>query len=160
MSLIIILLLYMSLNSFNNIYTLKHNFTDNIIFFIGGIIEVFASIVPGISATSLFMMIGIYNHILKIVSSLFNYSYVINNINLYISYGLGMFISFIVNIYLIDYCLKKYHNLTYNIIFALSLSSIIFLIIITFRLNITIIEFILGIMLLIIGLLLSCILDK
>ena len=158
--LIIILMLWISLNNFNNIYVMKNTFNDNIIFFIGGIIEAFASIVPGISATSLFMVIGIYNHILTMISLFFNFNYVINNINLYISYGVGMLLSFIFTIYLLNYALKKYRNLSYSIIFALSIASILFLIIITFRIEITIIEIIIGIMLLVVGLLLSCILDK
>ena len=157
---ITVIVLFISLNSFNNSYIFKNSFIDNIIFFIGGIIEIFASIVPGISATSLFMMIGIYNHILKMISSIFNFNYVIKNIDIYLSYGIGMFLSFIIGVHLIDYLLKKYHNQSYHIILSLSIASIIFLLVMTFKIKITIIEFIIGIMLLVLGLLLSCILDK
>ena len=155
-----VLLLIISLSNINNKYILKNNFGDNIIFFIGGIIEIFASIVPGISGTSLLMILGIYEHILMIISKIFEIKYVLSHIQLYISYGIGMFISFLGNTYLINYLLKKYKNTTYAIILGLSLASILFLIIITFRSNFTIIEFIIGIMLLIIGLLISFILNK
>ena len=106
------------------------------------------------------MMIGIYNHILKMLSLIFNYHYVIDNLNLYLSYGVGMFITFILSTKLISYLLKKYPTIVHSVILGLSISSIIFLLINTFKIPITIIEFILGIMTLIIGLLISCILDK
>ena len=156
-SLIIILI---SFNTNNNTYILKNNFTDNIIFFIAGIIEIFASIIPGISGTSLLMLIGIYNDILKMISMIFNYNYVIKHINIYISYGIGMFISFIINAYLINYCLKKHRNTTNSIILGLSIGSIIYLLKITLFIKYSLIQFILGIMLLVLGVLLSSILDK
>ena len=158
--LIIFIFLIISLNNLNNTYIIKHNFIDNIIFFISGVIEIFASIVPGISATSLLMMIGMYHNILEMIAMIFNYSYIINNISLYLSYGIGMMISFIIGTYILNYLLKKYCNQFYIVILGLSISSIIFLIIQTFKINITIIELILGIMLFITGLLVSSILDK
>lgn len=157
---IIIPFLFLSINNFSTNYVIKNSFIDNIVFFIGGVLEVFASIVPGISGTSLLMIIGIYDDILKIMSSIFNYSYVINNINIYLSYGIGMFISFIINSYLINYFLNKYKNISYSIILGLAIASILFLIIITFKVKFTIIEFILGIMLMVIGILISSIFNK
>lgn len=152
--------LYISINSFDNSYFLKDNFMDNIIFFVGGIIEIFASIIPGISGTSLLMMLGIYNEVLKMISMVFDFSYVINHINIYISYGIGMGLSFIINACLISYLLKKYRNQSYVVIFGLSLSSIIFLLITVFNTSFKLIEFIIGIMLLVLGILISSILDK
>ena len=158
--LVVLFLLFLSLFNFNNEYIFKNNFIDLIMFFLGGVIEIFASIVPGISATSLLMIMGIYDHVLKMISMVFSYSYVINNINLYVSYGLGMFFSFLINAYLISFLLKKYSNYMNTVILGLAISSIIYLIIITINIKITIIDFILGIMLLVLGLLISCILDK
>ena len=160
--LIIIVLpfLYISLSSFNNSYIIKNNFSDKIIFFIGGIIEIFASIVPGISGTSLLMMIGIYDYILEMVAMLPNINYVINNLSNYLSYGLGMAISFIINMYLISFLLKKYRYQSYVAILGLSLSSILFLIITILKIKTTLLELIIGIMLLVIGLLSGYLLDK
>ena len=157
---IVLILLLISLNTLNNNYIIHNNFTDNIVFFIGGITEIFTSIVPGISGTAIFMIMGIYDNILKMISSILNPSYVLDNIGLYISYGLGMMISFIINSYLINYLLKKYKNTTYTCILGLSISSILFLLITTFNIKFSVIEFILGIMLFVLGILLSCILDK
>ena len=158
--LIVILLSIISFGNFSNNYQLQGNFIDNIVFFIGGIIEIFSSIVPGISGTAIFMLMGIYNNILTMMSSIFNIPYVIDNINIYISYGFGMFISFIINSYLISYLIKRYKNTTYSVILGLCISSIILLLFLTFKYSFSILEFILGIMLLVVGILSSCILDK
>ena len=60
-SIITIFISLISLNNMNNNYILKNNYIDYIMFFIAGIIEVFTSIIPGISGTSLLILIGIYN---------------------------------------------------------------------------------------------------
>ena len=96
-----------------------------VMFFIGGIVEIFSSIVPGISGTALFMLMGMYDNILMLFSNMLDFSFVTENIMLYISYGIGMMISFIVFSILISYLLKKYRKLFDTIIFGLSISSII-----------------------------------
>ena len=159
-TIITIILFIISITNINNKYIINNNYLDLIIFFIGGFIEILASIIPGLSATSLLMMLGIYDKVLEMVSSLFNYSYVLNNLKIYLSYTLGMFVSLLANITLITYLLKKHQNTSYLIILSLSISSIIFLIYKTIKIPVTIIEFILGIILLIIGINLSTILDK
>ena len=158
--LIVIFLLFISLGKVNYTYIIKNNFWDNIIFFIGGIIEVVSSIVPGISGTALLLVLGIYDSILLMISNLFNVNFIFNNINLYISYGIGMMISFIMGILLINYLLKKYRDTLNVIILGLCFYSILMLLIITFSINIGIIEFICGCMLLVIGLFVGCILDN
>ena len=155
-----IVFLLFSINNFNNNYIIKNNFIDNIVFFIGGVIEIFASIVPGISGTSLLMVLGIYDDVLMLMSSVFDYNYVINNIKIYISYGLGMFISFIINSYLINYLIKRYKNISYAIILGLAIASMLILIMIVFKIKFTIFELILSIILLVFGMVISSILDK
>lgn len=157
---IMILFLILSLGNINNRYVLGNGFIDNIMFFIGGIIEIMASIIPGISGTALLMIMGIYDIVLEMISNIFNVSYVIRNINLYISYGIGMFISFIVMITLINYLIKRYRNTTYVVILGLCISAIIFLFRLVFSIKYSVIEFILGIMSMAIGVLISCIMDK
>ena len=61
-----------------------HNtYYDNIIFFIGGIIEVISSVIPGISGTSLLMLMGLYEHVLMLINHIYDLNYIITNINLY-----------------------------------------------------------------------------
>lgn len=157
---IFLILTLISVISINNNYILKNNYLDNIVFFIGGFIEMMASIIPGISGTALQMIIGIYDNILILISNILNINYVIDNINLYLSFGIGLFLSTIICIYLMNYLLNKHKNSTYAIILSLCLASIFILAIITFKLKFTLIEFIIGIMLLSIGLSISSIFDK
>lgn len=145
---------------FNGSYILKNSFYDNLVFFFGGVIDIFASLVPGISGTSLLMALGIYDNVLLLISSSLNINYVLNNMNLYVSYLLGMFLSFIFNAYFINYFLKKYKNISYVIILGLAISSILNLLIIVFKNSFTFIQFVIGVLLLIIGMLISTILDK
>ena len=69
------------------------------------------------------------------ISNVCNIRYVINNFNYYFFYGLGMLLSFIINIYLINYLFKKYKNITYIFILCLSIFSIIILLINTLKLK-------------------------
>ena len=157
---IILLFLFLTLNNFESMYVLKNNIYDFFIFFLSGVIEIFASIVPGISGTSLLMIIGVYDQILMLIANAINFSHVVSNIGLYISYSLGMIISFIINTYLISYLFKKHRSITYAGILGLSIASILTLLVMTFKSSITIMDFIIGIMLLTIGLLISSIMDK
>ena len=157
---IVIFLLLISLSNINNNYIIRNNYLDYIVLFIGGVIEIFSSIVPGISGTSLLMLIGIYDNILILLSNTLNLPFVIDNITLYLSYGIGMFISFIIFSIIISYLLKKYRNLFDTIILGLSLSSIIILVIMTFSKSFTFVDLIIGIILFSTGLLISCLFDK
>ena len=106
------------------------------------------------------MICGIYEKILEMTSLILNYQYVINNIRLYLSYGFGMFISFIITISLINYLLNNKKEIIYPVILGLALSSIVFLIIYTYMVKLSIISLIIGLLLLIIGLKLSVYLEK
>ena len=71
-----------------------------------------------------------------------------------------MGLSFIINACLISYLLKKYPHQCNIVILGLSLSSVIFLIMNILKIKITFTSFIIGIMLLVLGMLISSILDK
>ena len=158
--LVIFLMIGISLLGIDNNYTIKNTSLDYIIFFIGGAIEIFSSIVPGISGTALYMLIGIYDNILILLGNIFNISFVLNNIMLYISYGIGMFISFIICSLVISYLLKKYRSLFDTIIFGLSISSIILLMIMTFKSSFILIDLLIGIVLFFLGIMISYLLDR
>ncbi len=152
---IVCLITILGINNFNNDYIIKNNYLDNIIFFLGGFIDIFASIVPGISGTSLLMMMGIYENVLNMISMIFDYNYVLNNINIYISYGIGMFLSFIINSYLINYLIKKYKNISYSVILGLAISSIILLLVMCFKISFSFINLIIGLIFFFIGIFIS-----
>lgn len=141
-------------------YVISNNFNDNIMFFLGGIIEVFTSIIPGISGTAIMMIIGIYDMVLMLVGKIYDISYVINNINIYISYGLGIIISFILGTLLINYLLKKRKRLMEIMIGSFSIYSILMMGVMTFSKRASVIEIILGIMLMIVGIVIGFIMDN
>lgn len=160
MILFIVMLFIISYGNIFNSYEITHGFMDDVVFFIGGVIEVMSSIIPGISGTAVHLILGIYDSILMMISKIFDFHYVIMNINLYISYGIGMMVSFIICMIGINYLLKRYPVIFSKIILGLCIYSILMLVIFTFSLKITILNFVLGIMLLIVGLLIGCLLDK
>lgn len=141
-------------------YIISNSFNDNIMFFLGGVIEVFTSIIPGISGTAIMMIIGIYDVVLMIVGKIYDISYVINNINIYISYGLGIIISFILGTLLINYLLKKRKRLMEIMIGSFSIYSILMMGVMTFSKRASVIEIILGIMLMIVGIVIGFIMDN
>ena len=147
-----LIFILISIFSKQNTYELTGNFNDVIIFFIGGIIEIFSSLVPGISGTALLMILGIYEQTLTLFSSIYNFNYVIENINLYLSYGIGMGISFILVTYGINYLFKYQRMLMESLIMGFTVSSIIILIrMINFN-DLMITEYLFGILSLIFGL--------
>ena len=160
----ILVILFMLIISFGSVsinnYVISGNFLDYIMFFIGGTIEIFTSIVPGISGTALYMLMGMYDNILMLFSNALNISFVIDNILLYISFGIGMMISFIVFSILISYLIKKYRNLFDTIVFSLSISSIILLFGMIFNGHFNFISMLIGIILFFIGLVISYLFEK
>ena len=144
---IVLLIMIVSLFNVNNNYVMKENYLDYVMFFLGGVIEIFSSIVPGISGTALFMLMGIYDYILMLFSNVFDLSFVIDNIMIYISYGIGMVLSFIFCSLIISYLLKKYRMLFDTIVLGLSISSILLLIIMAFKSSFVFIDLIIGIVL-------------
>ena len=140
-------------------YVISNSFKDNIVFFLGGVIEVFTSIIPGISGTAIMMIIGIYDMVLMIVGRIYDFSYVISNINIYISYGLGIIISFILGTLLINYLLKKKKRLMEIMISSFSIYSILMMGVMTFSKRASVIEIILGIMLMVVGTVIGFIMD-
>lgn len=158
--LIVLLVCGISLGNINNSYVISGSYLDYGMFFIAGIIEIFSSIVPSISGTALLMLVGIYDNVLLLFSNIFNLSFVINNIMIYISYGIGMFLSFIICALGISYLLKKYRKLFDTIVLGLSISSIFLLIFMVFSKEFIFIDLIIGVILFFVGLLMSYLFDK
>jgi putative membrane protein len=158
--LIIVFMLCISLFNINNVYVIQNNYMDILMFFIGGVIEVFTSIVPGISGTALLMLFGLYDNILVMMGNVFDLSFVMNNIMLYISYGIGMGISFIVCSLFISYLLKKYRNGFDTVVMGFSISSIILLLIMTFKSRVILLELLIGVVLFLTGIVISYLLDR
>lgn len=137
--------------SSSNKYVINNTFIDYIIFFISGIVDAFATIVPGISGTALLMNMGVYEIIISTISNITDISLITTNIKILIPFGLGMVIGFILLSILISYLLKKYHGEMMAFILGVSIGSMFLLVINVFRSSYTYIEIVLGIVFMIIG---------
>lgn len=147
----LLFILFISLYNSNNTYILKNNYIDIINYIYAGFLEAIGTVIPGISATGLLMISGLYNIVIDSIS----------NINLYviIPFLLSTFISIILLLKFINKCIKKYYQQSYSIIIGISFGTIIMLLLKTIKyLNIYNILF--CILLLYIGFTLSKIFDK
>ena len=152
---IIIIFTIISFLNINNNYILKNNFTDYIIFFIGGIIETCGTVIPGLSSTALLLILGIYNLIIESISNTTN---LVFNFKVLIPFVIGILSSIILVSKVISISLNKYKKKTYSIILGLVLSSIIILIVKTFTYQTTLLELLIGIIFMIVGIIISSIL--
>lgn len=149
---VIIIFILISMVNINNNYIIKNNFTDYVIFFIGGIIETCGTVIPGLSSTALLLILGIYNHIILSLSNLFLISI---DYKILLPFLLGIISSLILISKLISVALERYKEKTYSIILGLVLSSVIILILKTFTVYISIFKLIIGLILMIIGIIIS-----
>ncbi len=141
-----------------NDYILKHNFIDKIMLLISGFIESFASIVPGISGTMLLINLGTYHIVINIISNITSINFIIDNIDLISTFFIGSVVGALITILVMKKILNKYKNNTYSIIFGICLSNIMVLIIKLFALRLTVIEFIVGLILSLLGYIIGIIL--
>ena len=138
---------FISILNINNNYILKNNFIDNIVLFVGGIIESLSTVIPGLSSTAMLLIMGIYNIIISAVSNL--------NIKILFPFILGIISSIYFIIKFISYTLNNYKQQTYSVILGLLLSNIIILIFKTFTYKTNITNLIIGLLLMIIGIFIS-----
>lgn len=96
-------------------FVYERNFLNYLYTSFLGMIDAFTSIVPGISGTAIFMMLGSYEFVLSILASPFSLEFIL--------YGIGLILGIIMVCYLMSYLLKKKKEATYTIIFAFMISS-------------------------------------
>ena len=117
------------------------------IYFIIGLIEAFSSIVPGISGTAIFMSLGVYDLLLTFFSNIFNPAYFIFGIFFLLGVLTGIFLL----AKLITYLLKNYKGKTYIVILGFMLSSIVLMFQKIWHYDVTVLNLIIGLVLLVIG---------
>lgn len=146
----------LSITNRSSNYIIQNNFIDHIILFISGIVEAISTIVPGISGTAMLMIIGTYNIVIESLSNVFT----ISSIKILLPLAIGIIIGIIITVKIINYLFKKYNNKVYAFILGVFLSSMILLIIKTFTEPVTIPILIIGIIFLLLGIVISTILEK
>ncbi len=87
-----------------------------------GFVDAVTTILPGISGTATYMMLGSYNFVLNLFANPFSQLFYC------ILFGLGLLIGLIVMIKVVNYCFKKKEHTTWICIIGFLFSSILFLI--------------------------------
>ncbi|MCM1370322.1 MAG: DUF368 domain-containing protein [Clostridium sp.] len=111
---------------------LNLNITTYIALVFAGIIDAFATIVPGISGTALLMIYGYYNIIINSIANVFNASMFVNNIFILSAYGIGMIIGILIFSKIINYYFKRKKVYMYSSIFGFVTATIVILFLKTF----------------------------
>lgn len=93
-------------------------------YFLSGIVDMMATIIPGISGTALLMLIGSYDKVMMLFSNLLNFNSLVSNIKIVVPFFLGLLFGLVISLKLVNFLFKKYYYQTYNIILGLLLGSI------------------------------------
>lgn len=122
-----------SLTFFKNNFSINdisNSFLEMLIYFLIGSIDAATMIIPGISGTAVMMLLGVYDLLLNLLSSIND---VFNNLNIYIPYTIGIIITVLTLSKLISYLFYKKSELMYSGILGFSISSILVLLIDLFK---------------------------
>lgn len=128
------------------------NFISYLIIVLIGFIEALTTIIPGISGTATFMILGFYDFVLKLFS---------NPFTIYLPfYIIGVLIGIIFISRLMTYLFKYHHDEIYLVIVSLTLGSLFFLFKDVLSINFTLSSLFVGIVLFVIGYIASYFLNK
>lgn len=141
-------------------YTFTYTCKDFFYLVLTGFIEAATMIIPGISGTAILMLLGVYPIVMETFSHLFSLNYISYNIRILLPFIMGFIIGFFLVTKCIYYFLKKQKEKTYFLILIFSFSSFLLLIKKTFMSTFTIRELLIGIILFIIGFLISTVLEE
>lgn len=109
----------------------KTNFTKDlssfIVFFLGGILDAAATVIPGISGTSLLMILGYYNIIMTSFSDMLNFSNFSNNMFVLVPFCLGTVFGIIVIAKIMNHLFSHHKTATYYAIIGFACVSVLIL---------------------------------
>lgn len=118
-----------------------------------GFLDAVTMIVPGLSGTALFMVLGCYQFLLNVFQNIFSYFF--TKPLVVITLFLGLLLGIIITSKLVNYFFKCHKHLIEIIILGFSISSILFLLLKTFIGGINIIQLIIGILFFMVGYIIS-----
>ncbi len=140
-----------------NVFTTNSNFypqknIGSYLLIIGiGFLDAATMIIPGISGTAIFMILGCYSFVLNLFGSFTHFSQMISNFPYYFCFGLGLLLGIILVSRFMHYMLKNHLDVTYSFIMGFTVSSIVLLLQKVFVSSDTLIDLVVGIILLIVG---------
>ena len=127
------------------------NLFSLIILFLVGMVAAATMVIPGISGSFVLMLLGYYEPIVNTIRSLTNFSLFSHNVVVLGVFGLGVLIGIVLISKLIEWLFKKYETKTYYAVFGFVLASCIAIIKPLFSLHLQVLEFIIGILLFLVG---------
>lgn len=154
-TILFMLFIYMGIKDVNDVNLKNIDILGYMLLFIVGMIAAITMVVPGISGSFVLMLIGYYEPIVKTISELTKFNDIINNLLILVPFGLGVIVGIISVSKLIKYCLNKFENQTYSAIIAFVLSSIALIIYPLFKVECTTLELVIGVIMLIVGALIT-----
>lgn len=134
---LVMLLLFSIKTNINYIY--KDNILNNMYVILLGFLDATTMIIPALSGTVIFLLLGSYDFILTMFSN------ILNNIKVFLFFTIGLIIGIIVITKIMNNLLENKKEIIYPVINGFFLSSMLYLIIETFKLNYSYIDFILSI---------------
>lgn len=146
-------LLVLCLNFFStntNFYPQKDIVSYAIIFGIG-FLDAATMVIPGISGTAIFMILGCYSFVLNLFGSLSSLHELYANFPYFTFFGLGLMLGVVLISKLMHFCFQNYKDMTYSFIMGFTISSIVVLLQKVFSSNYTFVDLVIGIFLAIIG---------
>ena len=118
-----IFMIILSFIKIKNNYNYTNNIFNNLFIILIGMIDAATMIIPGISGTAIFILIGCYNFILLVFSN------PLSNIIISFFFIIGLFLGTIITTKIMNYLLNKKKEIIYPIILGFSLSSIFILLV-------------------------------
>ena len=146
----------LSLVGEQNIFTNANSAVVNyFLFLLIGLIDAITMVIPGISGTAIMMLLGCYHLLIRVLASLTSIDSIIANFGILMFYGIGVILGIIYLAKLMTYLFKRNENLVYSGILGFAISSIVLLLISTFKNSYDVWEIIIGLGLFVIGFLIA-----
>lgn len=129
----------------------KINYLNVFDYFYLGIIESLTTLIPGISGTAIYIILGVYDFILSLYTNIFDITNFLN----FVFFVLGFFIGTIIVSKILNFILKKYKRTLFLVILAFVLTSIYVLLKELFLVEYNKIELAIGLFFMIVGYIIS-----
>ncbi len=98
------------------------NETNYIYLFFSGAIAISAMILPGISGSTLLLILGVYSQIIFTIDEVISFNFA--NIDILIIFAIGIFFGALFSVKTVSYCLKKYRSSIIYLVIGLMIGSI------------------------------------
>lgn len=157
---VFILMLVICFFKTDNKFIYIDDFKNNLYVVLIGFIDAVTMIIPGISGTATFLLMGCYDFFLSIFSNLTNINDILKNIKIIMLFVIGLMLGVILVTKLMSYLLNNKKNIIYPIISSFSISSIFFLCLGVLNEKVKSNELLIGILLFLIGIKISKRLDS